>query len=395
MIKGVFISQWGRNKKGRNVGNIRKVEAQINCFREQKYDMKVVITEPYDFTKLPWLCRRIVSKLLNAGPFLSCNRMIRYQEVGKADFYYIRFRSYDYYFRKLLRDIRKKNPSSIILIEYSDYPYLFLRWREILGDLSIYLKNKLGIKTAQKTVNRIVTLLNDSIIDGIKTIKIYNGIDVKSEPVRIWEKATEIRLISVASYQEAHGIDRLIEGLIQYYASKTENKRKIVVHIVGDGLPIIKWRQLSEPIKDKIIFHGALFERELDRIYQTADIGIEILAPQRRKIQISSSLKSREYISRGIPFITACILDFSTDIDNTIPFILKIDSSEKPVDINKIVEFYDKFYGEESRVADKISKMRKFAEEHLSMEHAMKNVINFINQNVTEIKVCSDNEKYN
>ena len=385
MIKGVFISQWGTDKKGKNSGNIKKVEEEIACFRANGFDIKTVFTEPYDFSNIPYILNRIISKALNAGPFLSCNRTISYRMVGKADFYYIRFRNYDYYFRKLLKDIRRNNPDSLILLEYSDYPYLFLKWKDVIGDFGIYLKDIMGRRVAKKTVDRIVTLLDEPIIDQINTLKFYNGINVDKIPIRSWKKNNTIRIIAVASFQECHGIDRLIKGLIHYYNSGKQEKRDCILHIVGGGSPVEKCRELATPIKDKIIFHGYLFGKELDKIYDSVDIGTEFLAPARKKIVVSSSLKSREYISRGLPFVTACKLDI--DKDNQLPFVLKLADDELPINIQQVIEFYDEFYGNEDLVFSKIRAMRKFAEDNLTMDGAMKNVLGFIN---TECKMAED-----
>jgi hypothetical protein len=95
----------------------------------------------------------------------------------------------------------------------------------------------------------------------------------------------------------------------EYY--KKENNVDVYLHVVGGGEITEELKKRALDLKDKVRFYGFLFGEELDDMYDRCDIGLEILAPGRKDIKVSASLKSREYIARGFPFVSACNLDIS------------------------------------------------------------------------------------
>ena len=56
-------------------------------------------------------------------------------------------------------------------------------------------------------------------------------------------------------------------------------------------------------LKDKVIFHGALFGAELDDVFNQCQFAIGSLGRHRSGITRIKTLKNREYATRGIPFI--------------------------------------------------------------------------------------------
>lgn len=363
----VFISQWGSDVKGVNCGNVKKVISQIESFRKSGYEVKEIIKEIPNYTDHPTIVDRVVSKLKNILPFCTNNACIKYSEVGNADFYYIRFRGYDYYFRRLLKQIKMNNPNSKIVLEYPDYPYIVYRGRDILGDFLVRVRDEYERKKSAKYIDRISTLLSDETIDGVKTIRILNGLDVEHIKLRTPRKPDgSVHVLIVASLQRVHGVDLFIQGMKEYY--NNEHEYDVYLHVVGGGEIVRDLKKEAEELGNRVIFYGFKYNEELDDMYDNCDIGIEFLAPQRKQIKVSASLKSREYIARGFPFISACKLDIS---DLGFEDYLKIEESESPIDIAKVVE-YANTISVDANV--KINKMRAFAEKYLGMDYAMKNV---------------------
>ena len=70
-------------------------------------------------------------------------------------------------------------------------------------------------------IDRIVTFSDDTEIFGRPTIRISNGIDFRSIPLKTQRHGSphEIRLLAVANIHFWHGLDRVIEGLKVYYLS--------------------------------------------------------------------------------------------------------------------------------------------------------------------------------
>ena len=150
-------------------------------------------------------------------------------------------------------------------------------------------------------VDRVVIFSGETSIYHIPTIQTRNGIDYESVRIRKpREKEDEIHLIAVAEVAKWHGYERMYRGLGEYY--KGGGERKVIMHLVGDGPMLGEYKQIVEQygIKEYCIFHGRKFGEKLDEIYDGCDIGIEGLAAFRKKIYVSSSLKSREYMDLSL-----------------------------------------------------------------------------------------------
>ena len=197
-------------------------------------------------------------------------------------------------------------------------------------------------------VYRIATYSRDKIIFNIPTIEVKNGIDFDMVTVRMPEEGGDvIHMLAVAGFTKAHGYDRMLVGLGKYY--QNGGTRKVVFHLVGAGEPENQYRNIVQKyrIEEHCVFHGVKRGQELDQVYNYCDLGVESLGDFRNGIKISSSLKSREYVAKGLPFITAC----KSDIFEGEEYILQIPADESPVNISDVVNFYDRLYNGKSKVS--------------------------------------------
>ena len=155
-------------------------------------------------------------------------------------------------------------------------------------------------------------------------------------------------MIGVAEVHIWHGYDRLIAGLGEYY--KRGGKREVVFHIVGGVHPHERYRANEYhpglqtiidkyDISDKVIFHGTLFGKELDDVFNQCQFAIGSLARHRSGITVIKTLKNREYATRGIPFIYS---EQDSDFDHQ-PYIIKASADESPIDIQQIIDFIAHF----------------------------------------------------
>ena len=92
-------------------------------------------------------------------------------------------------------------------------------------------------------------------------------------------------------------------------------------------------------IKDKIIFHGTRFGKELDDIFNQCQFAIGSLGRHRSGITVIKTLKNREYATRGIPFIYS---EQDSDFDGQ-PYVIKAPADESPIDIQLIIDFVQNF----------------------------------------------------
>jgi hypothetical protein len=183
-------------------------------------------------------------------------------------------------------------------------------------------------------------------------------------------------LIGVAEVHTWHGYDRLVAGLGEYY--KNGGKQDVYFHIVGGVHPHERYRANKfHPglqaiidkygIQDKVIFHGTLFGKELDDVFNQCQFAIGSLARHRSGITVIKTLKNREYATRGIPFIYS---EQDSDFDHQ-PYVLKAPANESPINIQQIIDFMDCF-------TMKPEEIRKTVE-HLSWKEQMKEVLLQIN----------------
>lgn len=192
-----------------------------------------------------------------------------------------------------------------------------------------------------RQLSKIVTFSDYKTIFGIPTLQISNGIAFQEIPIKthINDTSQELHLLGVAEIHYWHGFDRLIAGLGAYYSQS--HKYKVYFHIVGELtgqrereeiLPLIARHQLES----YVIFHGALHGDSLQNLFEQCDMGIGSLGRHRSGIHKIKTLKNREYAARGIPFIYS-----ETDEDfEQMPYILKAPADESPIDITRLVHFY-------------------------------------------------------
>lgn len=286
------------------------------------------------------------------------------------DYIYSRYGLADVFYLKILKMFAKKNAK--IVVEIPSYPYDkeclpgIVWW--MLYTLDKVCRRKLGLY-----VNKIATYSDDKKIFNIPTINIYNGIDFSTVKIRDTQNKTEeIHLIAVAAFAKWHGYDRLLVGLGEYYSK--ERQRKVIFHLVGDGAAKKEYEEIVSKynIQQYVIFHGMKFGKELDELYNLCDIGVENLGFHRSGVYHESTLKSREYGAKGLPFITSCIVDGFQDAD----FVLKFQPNEDSIDVDKIVMFYDLMYNgvKKEKIA---SDIRKLAEQRCSMKQVMKPIVNY------------------
>ena len=293
----------------------------------------------------------------------------------KIDFIYIRRRNISLNRLLTIRKIRKRNPNAKILYEVPTYPYkkeLTKRWL----DYPLWWKEQAYMPILHRYVDRIVTISKDEILFGIPTIQMINGINLNTiRPIKPVPEDGAIHIAAVAIFVWWHGYDRLIQGLGEYYASG--GKRQIVLHLIGDG-PLTTEFAISAKhhgISDKVIIHGYKTGVELDEIYDHCQLGIISLATQDKDIHIHSTLKSREYLAKGLPTIATGITDVF--IGTNYPYNLELPEDTNNIDIQSIISFYDSIYLEKTR-QQVIAEIRAFAECHIDINTTMAPVINYL-----------------
>lgn len=346
-------------------GISKKIHYQVKGLKENGHDVRLCY---YDVSSDGHRCRYVdgqVIKDYGTGKWAAIRQRMSYDCI------------YDYCIREgiqlvyarcfmnanpwLIRFFKKLHKIGIHAVtEIPTYPYD----QEFIGYTR---KERLGLKIDQlfrhslyKYMDTVVTFSDAKVIFGQHTINISNGVDFESIPLHNFQLSStseatssitslnsQLHLIGVAEVHYWHGYDRVIAGIGEYYRKYREESleyRDIFFHIVGGVHPYHMehdFRPLIEKygLQEKIIFHGTLFGKELDDVFNQCQFAIGSLGRHRSGITVIKTLKNREYATRGIPFIYS---EQDDDFDQQ-PYIIKAPADETPIDIQQIIDFLNNF----------------------------------------------------
>lgn len=265
-------------------------------------------------------------------------------------------------FLRLLDYARSKSVYTVY--EYPTYP-----WKKEMLNGRKYLFYLLDSFFYNSLLRRVDLVACYGKYEGrrMNFIELMNGVSVERYPLHIRRERDYISLIGVAHVSDVHGYDKVIRGLFFYY--KSNPSKKVYFHIVGPVPSVLHLKELVSDlhIKDFVYFHGYTTGKALDDLFEEASIGVDCLALNRRDNGVCGSLKSREYLARGIPFIFAGNLDFMMDSVTGNDFILRVSEEDDSVDISKIVDFY-------MNMKSSPLEIRKYAKDNLSWNKILQKI---------------------
>lgn len=378
MKTGFYFSQ----VETTNLGPRRKILGHIKAFKESGIDMELV-ENPFRLSgpiRGNFLLRQLVCRL----PFTYVYSKHQYEErFTGADVFYVRFLAGDRAFARFLKKLRENNPHAKILLEFADYPttgYMTTSLLYSLLYLPIIIKDRNAGRKYKKYVDRVVIPLKVESAFHIPVLTIENGINVSDVRCREPEETDAIRMIAVAGMNVVHGYDRLIEGMKNYYGQG--GQREIELHMVGGkeepGNELPRYKNLCKKyhLEKRIFFYGEKKGEELDNIYDKCNLAVDALGVYRKfGNQTIGTLKIREYLAKGLPVITGC----KVDVFEKIPFsyYLEFENNGTPIELRKIIEFYDNVYGHKD-IRAVSEEIRDYAVHNCDMKQALKNVIEYI-----------------
>ncbi len=146
-----------------------------------------------------------------------------------------------------------------------------------------------------------------------------------------------IRLLAVSMMGKSRGFDRVIRGCINYYKNKNRTIR-IEVSFVGEGECLEELRKMTAAngLEDCIFFRGKLSGEALEKEFKEASLGIGGLGLFHLGACVCSTLKIKEYLLRGLPFIYA---GREAGIPPDFKYALNIENCDVPVDMDQVVRF--------------------------------------------------------
>lgn len=357
-------------------GIAKKIFSQKNCL--EKLPAKIFFYNPYE-NKIGRRFFGVIRRL----PFFGFCYNIELDDdiIEKVDFIYVRKPWFiDFDSLRFFKKIKSLNKNIKIIMEIPTFPYDYEM--ENYSLLPLLIKDKIARRFLYKYIDRIVTYSNDESIWGIKTIKISNGVQLDEE-LSVDDFITDnnaLNIIAVSNLAFWHGYDRAIVGLYNYYAAGGKN---IKLHIVGEGEQFKKLKKLASELQilQHVVFYGKQGKDKLKDIYSICSIGLDSLGRHRSKVYYNSSLKSKEYLMKGLLIVSG--VENELDSHKEYRYYLRLPSDESPVDFFQVRDFYEKAYKNEN--SNKIRlEIIQFAKKNFLMEMVMGPVCDYIAANCSE-----------
>ncbi len=199
---------------------------------------------------------------------------------------------------------------------------------------------------------------------------ISNGIDVGSIRRTGFKKfdGRSLDLVLVASGSMSwHGIDRVARSLAAYRGAVT-----IRLHVVGhihDGE-----QQMLRGLYGGCVFHGVKRGPDLDAVMTEMNLAVSTMALFRKKMEQACSLKTREYVARGIPFVLAYD---DIDLRDAHGFHRRFPNDDSAIDVDDVIRFAEETSRHHAELPDT---MRAYADRHLDWRIKMPRYMQFVEQ---------------
>lgn len=383
MKKLLYLSAWDF-EDGPSTGITKKIRAQIKAFEGFGYEVSVshIAKDRFVFEgEEGTVDIGAVGKLRKLTGFKLFYHYLKKEfrkGEGSYPYVYSRYQLCDLYYLKILKLLKKHGAR--IIVEIPTYPYDEERPAGILW-WGLYSMDKVLRCFLHNYADRILTYSDEENIFSLPTIRTSNGVDLDSI-CEVSPKADPngiINIIAVAGLAKWHGYDRFLRGLGEYYRANPKPDRIIHFHIAGDGPVRGQYEAIVKEygIEEYVTFYGMLYGKKLDELYDKCQIGIENLGFHRCSVNKVSTIKSKEYAAKGIPFITSCDVDLFKDED----FVLSFDPDESDIDINRVIAFNDRLYKgtDRQKTADRI---REIAAKRASVHVTLKPVDDFFGGNI-------------
>ena len=348
-----------------NRGVIKKLDGQAKGFRLNGWEADTIRISGKDILLNKHPIKKLSKSKFGSVLFEFFQSISSVIDFTEYDLLYIRYGLSFAGFISFLKKAKAQNPNIKILLEFATFPYAD-EWTGTKG-LVVRKVDSHFRKRLRKYIDHVVHLGKEKSILGMECINSENGIDVDGIKLRK-KKNLEgpIKILAVGKWQFWHGLDRLLRGMAEF---DREDKFELIV--VGKGPAILDLKQLSQELElqSEVSFVGEKVGKDLDEYFDHVEIGVGTLGMHRKKIEVDSSLKHREYASRGLPFFL-CTPD--NDFPKTTDFIKYFPQSEESIDIKKLIEFVKR--------TEKIepNEIRKFAIKNLSWESKISRILEAI-----------------
>jgi hypothetical protein len=124
-------------------------------------------------------------------------------------------------------------------------------------------------------------------------------------------------------------------------------------------------------------FEHSMSGDPLEKMYETADISLIHFGAYRQNVYLTSALKSRESMAKGLPMMTGCKIDICEQ--NPFEYILEYPNDNSEVDMFKVESFYDEKIAPKGKL-QVAAEIRNYAKDNVDMAIAFKPIIDYIDE---------------
>ena len=239
--------------------------------------------------------------------------------------------------------LRSMRPSPIFWYYFRRKKYKLIteHHTKILPEI---IAKKLYLSAASAILSRGII---DSVVDGkICVTREIANYEAFNKPIRVIPNGHNavqktsflpyngktVRLVMLCSVSQPwHGITRLFASMISWQRNRSDIQ--FYLDIIGN---IQTSEFVSQNVPNNVSFHGYKDANDIAIIMSHANLGVSSLALYLKNMQEACSLKSREYIGRGMPFICGY---YDPDILETDSYILRVPNDGSIIEVSVLLEF--------------------------------------------------------
>jgi len=152
----------------------------------------------------------------------------------------------------------------------------------------------------------------------------------------IFEKEFNLIMVS-SSFTAWHGLDRLLKSLVKFHHDTITINLFLVGKMSSEFNDLITACDANESLH--IHQMGKLYDKDLDAVFEKAHMACDSLAMFHLDMNEASTLKSKEYIARGIPFLYSAP---DHDLLSLEKYLYNVKNENSLIDFHKILKFYKK-----------------------------------------------------
>ncbi len=169
-----------------------------------------------------------------------------------------------------------------------------------------------------------------------------------------------------------HGTERLLRSLSAY-----RGKTRIRAHLVGRLRSPVGATPLPRNVE--VEFHGTLLGSDLDGLMSQMNLAVGSLALFECGLGEHSTLKTRDYTARGIPFVIGHTDPDLQLVPETMKFFLSVPNDDSMIEMDRIIQFAEDMTAREE--VDSLSdRMREYARQHMEWAPKLQRLMKFLTE---------------